>query len=690
MRSLTPCSAIGVVASLLLGSASASADDEVESTTASTLAPIQVTAPRLERAWLESPSAVGVLTPEDIQPGRQNLQMDEHLNRVPGMQMQNRYNFSQDLRVSIRGFGARAPFGIRGLRVIVDGIPETLPDGQSQVDAIDLESLHETEVIRGPSSTLYGNAAGGVLDLRTQGGRDIDGTELKLDYGSHDYRRIGLKTGGAQGPWEYSVSTWDMRYNGYRDHSRAERRLFNSKLAYEWDDGGRLETIVRLLDAPDTQDPGSLTREQVNEDRRQARPESKALNGGQSAEQQTVGLVYSRPMAQQDDLTLRAFYTRRDFQNQLPFETGGQVRYERDFYGLGGQYTHLNEFMGLPARIGVGFDAEEQRDDRQRFNNLDGGVRGDQTFDQQEKARTLALFNQGDLALTDRLDFVLGARFDQLRIAADDRFQAAGEDRSGRETFNEWSYSTGLSYRWARSHQIYANIGTSFESPTFTEFANPDGGTGFNPDLKPEKAVNYEIGAKGFISDHSRYELALYTIRVRDEIVNFQQEAGRDFFENSGRSRRNGLELGLEHQPIDQLTLTAAYTYTDFEFRDFEDRFGNDFSGNTFPGVPRQQLFAEAAWRDAEGRFAALDMVAVDRQYADNANEVRVSGYGVANLRAGTRLRLQGLEVSPYLAVNNLFDKEYFSNVRINTFGGRFYEPAPERSFYAGVTIRPR
>lgn len=663
--------------------------EEPASAGAQRLEGIEVQAERLTRDWLVTPTAVGLVDEEGIQEGRQNLQLDEVLNRVPGLQLQNRYNFSQNLRMSIRGFGARAPFGVRGLRILVDGIPETLPDGQSQVDAIDLESLKRIEVIRGPSSALYGNAAGGVVDITTQYGRDIAGAQLKLDHGSHDFNRLGVKAGDVTGPWEYSVSAWAMHYDGYRDHSNVEKRLFNGKLGYRLDNGGRLDTVVRVLGAPGTEDPGSLTLAEVEQDRRQARPQSLQFDGGQSVEQQTVGMVYRQPVADRDEMMLRGFYTRRNFSNKLPFLAGGQVRFDRDFYGVGAQYTHLNRLGDMPARLSVGLDAEEQRDDRQRFDNEDG-VRGDLVFDQLEEARNLGLFLQQEIGLTDRLDLNLGLRYDHLRLSVDDRFSPPDLDRSDRRTFREWSYSAGLSYLWTPGHQVYASVGSSFESPTFTEFANPDGGTGFNPDLDPEKAVNYEVGAKGFLGDSTRYEIAVYTIRVRDELVNFQQEAGRDFYENSGRSRRNGVEVGVEHRATETLTLTAAYTYSDFEYRRFVDRFGNDFSGNEFAGVPRQQFFGEVAWRDIRGRFAALDLLSVDRSYAENANDVRVPSYVVANLRLGASWNVQGMQISPYIAVNNLFDEEYYSNIRINTFGGRFYEPAPERNYFVGVVFRPR
>ncbi|MFW2133423.1 TonB-dependent receptor family protein [Ectothiorhodospira haloalkaliphila] len=675
---------------VLLAASKAVSAQETAADTAVRLEPVQVSAPRLERDWLGSPAAIGLLEPEDVGMGRQGLQLDEYLNRIPGLQMQNRYNFAQDIRLSIRGFGARAPFGVRGLHIRVDGIPETLPDGQSQVDAIDLESLHRAEVIRGPSSTQYGNAAGGVVDLHTQRGRDLQGVQAKVDAGSHGLRRLGIKAGDRAGPWEYSISGWDLRYDGYRDHSRVEKRLLNAKLGYEFDDGAELQTVLRVLDAPDTQDPGALTRDEVREDRRQAREASLLRDGGQSAEQQTLGITYTRPLGADDELELRGFVSQRDFHNRLPFKGGGQVRYQRDHQGLGARYARETAAGGIPVLYAVGMDLAEQRDDRQRFDNLEGGIRGAQQFDQLERARSLGIFTQASLELTDRLNLVLGGRHDRLRMSVDDRFSDPGEDRSGRRDFREWSYRAGLGYAWAPGHQLYAQLGTSFESPTFTEFANPDGGTGLNPDLEPERARSLELGAKGFWGDTGRYELAVFTMQVRDEIVNYQSDSERDYYENSGRSRRHGLEAGASWHPVEPLRLTLAYTLSHYRFREFRDESGEDFSGKAFPGVPRQQLFAELDWQGPEGRFVTVDMLAVDRLYADNANTERVSGHVLTNLRLGRAWETGNTRVVPYLSVNNLFDQDYQSNIRINALGGRYYEPGPGREYGVGLSVQWR
>ncbi len=658
---------------------------------AETLAPIQVTAPRLTRDWLDTPSAITTVATEDIQQGRQHLQLDESLNRVPGVYFQNRYNFAQDIRMSIRGFGARAPFGIRGVRLMMDGFPETTPDGQSQVDAIDLLSVRDIEVLRGPHSALYGNATGGVLNITTEPGGPETTASARGELGSYGFQRTALQGGGQEGPWNYHLSAWHLDYEGYRDQSEARKSLVRANVGHQLNERTRVTGVFHYLDAPKTEDPGGLTRDEVRADRRAARDDALTLDAGQDVSQYRVGLALEHELNARDEVSARAFYTRREFEQQLPFlfpdPSESLVGYDRDFYGIGTQYTGQRDLGALPVVFTTGVDAEQQQDARERYESGSAG-RGDQVQDQVEKAATVAGYLQGDLLLTDRWTLTLGTRFDRMRFSIDDRLGTGDDDRSGRRTFNEWSHSAGLSYAFHPDHRVYANVGTAFETPTFTEFADPEG-SGFNPNVDPQEALSWEVGVKG-VWDHTvQYEASLYTARVKDELVPFEAESGREFFRNAGRTRRHGLELGATWFATDQLSVSGAYTHNDFKYRRFEDDEGERFDGNRLPGLPRNTLFAEVAYRESEGVFAVADAYLVDSTYTDDANDTRVSGYGVVNARVGTRSRLGGWTVESFVAVNNLLNKEYFSNIRINADGGRYFDPAPERNVFAGITVRP-
>ncbi|MCH8503467.1 MAG: TonB-dependent receptor [Ectothiorhodospiraceae bacterium] len=645
------------------------------------LEPIVVTSPRLARDVMDTPAAVGVVDEEQLQQGRQQLQLDETLNRVPGVFFQNRYNLAQNLRLSIRGFGARAPFGIRGIRLAVDGIPETLPDGQSQVDMIDLESAQSVEVIRGPSSALYGNAAGGVVDIRTMDGPERSYAELRGTVGSDDFRRYGVRGGGQQGPWNAHISAWDMRYEGYRDQSRTEKSMINAKVRYDIDAGRSLTTVMTALDQPVGQDPAALTRQQVRENRRQATAGAEQVDAGQEVKQQRVGMIYRDAAAFPGELSVRAFYTNRDFRQQLPFAGNSLVEFDRDFFGAGADYTDDTSLLGLPLRYTVGTEAAWQRDDRQR-TNISADAR---TQDELQKATNLALFSQGDLALTPRLTATLGVRYDHVRLEIDDRF--GDQTGSGRRNFDEASGTLGMAYRLTDDHRVYGNVGTAYETPTFTEIKDADGGAGFSRDIDPQRAVNYEVGLKGFLGDRAQYDIAVFRVETRDEIIVSGSQDGVNEFDNAGRTRRDGLEAGIEYFLTPQLTLSGAYTLSRYRFRRFRDA-DERFDGNRMPGLPDHALFGELAWRDPSGVYAILDGLVIGRVYADNANDERVSGYGIMNARVGTTQRAGVMEVETFVAVNNLTNREYFSNIRVNANAGQYYEPAPERNFFAGVRAR--
>ncbi|MGF2688507.1 TonB-dependent receptor family protein [Marinobacter sp. DUT-3] len=651
---------------------------------------LEVTSPRLVRDLYETPAAVSVVNAPAIRQGQQRLQLDESLDTVPGLFFQNRYNFAQNLRLSTRGFGARAPFGIRGIRLQVDGIPYTLPDGQSQIDAVDLDSAQRIEVIRGPSSVQYGNAAGGVLDITTARGDELPaGGRLRLDGGSHDYRKATVQGNGTSGSTSAIATMSWLNVNGHREQSEAEKGLFNGRVSHELEPGRRLTATLNALHNPQSEDPGGLTRSQAEEDPQQATFLAKRLDAGQSVNQQTLGLQYEEAAALKGQLTLNTFFSRRDFAQQLPFPGASRVAYDRRFYGISSDYQQESELAGLPLTWVAGVDVHRQSDQRRRYQvSFDGEVTG-QTQDETQNATNAAVFAQGDLALTDQLNLSLGARLDRLRLSISDHRREDGDD-SGSRTFREVSGVAGLSYRLAPQHQIYGTIGTAFESPTFTEFANPDGSGGFNPDIAPQEALNREVGVRGVIGDGVSYDIAVFSIRVDDEILPFEQ-GGRTFYENAGRTDRDGIELGMAWELSYAWRVTSALTLADYKLREFTDEQGNDASGNRLPGLPREQWVSELEWRGQGSRFAALEWQYTGDLYAENSNQTRVSDYWLLGVRAGDSLRVSDQILSLYAGVRNLLDEDYFANVRINANADRpveergYFEPGPGRTFYAGL-----
>jgi len=671
--------------SLLLLSTAFSAPVWAQTDTEAVLPTVEVSAPRLAREIYATPAVVSTIDQDTIAQGQQRVRLDESLNRVPGVFLQNRDNFAQGQRISIRGFGARAPFGVRGITVMVDGIPYTLPDGQAQLDAIDLDSAERIEVIRGPSSVLYGNAAGGVIDITTADGRDNPGTRLRMGAGSDGYQKVALQNGGVQGDWSHHISLTGLNVDGYREQSSTEKYLLNAKLRRELGSDRALTAIINLLDNPRSEDPGALNAREVAEGRDQAAPNSLALDAGQTVDQQLIGLQYEDLSAGEGELYLKGFIAQRDFEQQLPFVGSSRLGYQRDYMGASAEYHHEVTLGNLPLNYIVGVDAVRQKDDRFRNDVNPQGAVGEPLADETQTATSIGVFAQGDLALSELLTLSLGTRFDRVDLDVDDDFAADG-DQSGQRTFNEWSGSAGLSYRYRPQHQAYINTGTAFETPTFSEFANPAGG-GFNPSVEPQKAWNREVGLRGYIEPLALdYDVALFSVRVRDELVPYD-EGGRTFYQNAGDTNRDGVELALGWQLADQWRLDSALTLARYEFDEFATP-SERFDGNRIPGLPEQTWVNQLTWENLDERFATLETEYVGDLVADNANETSVDSYWLVNLRVGDGWQLsQQTRLSAYVGLRNLLDEEHYSNVRLNGTFGRFYEPAPGRSVYGGVEL---
>jgi iron complex outermembrane recepter protein len=654
---------------------------------------ITVTATRLPNSWESIPAAVSVIERDAVQLGRQQLGLDESLSAAAGVFLQDRYNFAQDLRMSIRGFGARANFGIRGVRIYVDGIPETLPDGQAQVDSIDLGSIEKITVIRGANSALYGNASGGVVFIESEAPAETPRAALRIAGGADGFSQQQAKFSGHLRDLGYSLSLQRLRYDGFRDFSRHESQSVNGLLQLPVNENGTLKAAVNHTDQPLAQDPGGLTLDEGNLDPSIAAPRALLFDTGESVRQTRVGLSYQHDLTPQSMLQLRNYYVWRDFSNKLAFQPGGAVFFERFFYGGGANYQRNLKLGSFPARFIVGFDFDQQRDDRDRFNN-DEGLIGDLSLRQQEKVSTMAYFLQNEITLLDALQLQVGFRYDQIRFKVADQFLTDGND-SGERRFHEFSPSLGLSYRLAPAVNLYFNLSTAFETPTSTELANPEGG-GFNLLLEPQLARHAEVGVKGQLDNATRYAIAAFDISAKDELVPFElpQSPGRAFFRNAGESQRRGLELELAKSLTPRLSASVAYTYSDFVFTDFIDADGTDFSDKRLPGLPRQLLQSSLLWRHPRGIYLGVDAIHVDQRFLNNANTAVDPSYVLTNMRAGHDIKLNTYELALFAGVNNLFDRRYTANGRINAVAAgppgseRYFEPGPGINFYGGFELR--
>lgn len=644
-----------------------------------------VKATRLEATTFEVPAAVSFVDRETIQKASAQLSINEALQTVPGVFVLNPYNYAQDSRIAIRGFGARSDFGIRGVRVVVDGIPATLPDGQAGVDGLDLGSAASIEVIRGAAASIYGPASGGVIRIETEDAPSRPFAETRITAGDYGLLKSQFKAGWADGSWNVLVSSSYLDYEGYRENSQTRNKALNAKLRYTLESGAELTTIINAIDYPVQDDPGGLTAAEVAVNPRQARARNLQFDGGESVRQEKLGFAYRQPLAEAHELRLHGFAVERDFANRLPFTDGGQVRFERLYYGGGASYA----FTGEPFRLVAGVELGYQDDARENYDNLNG-AEGPLALDQDERVLNFGSYLTGELALPGEVTLSAALRYDEVRFDVEDNFLSDGDD-SGELSFRETSPTIGIRWQPLPEFTLYGNVATSFETPTTTEFDNPSGG-GFNDALLAQQALSYELGVKGRLPElpgRPTFDFALFTIEVDDALVPYELAAfpDREFFRNAGSSRKNGAEAAINVFPTERLSATLSYTYSDFKYKNF-DPGGNDFSGNRLPGVPEHFANVRLGYDDPSGLSLRWNTRFVGALQADDANTTEVSAYSFSDLRVSWERDFGRWTIEGFAGLNNVFDKAYSANIRINAFGGRYYEPAPERNVYGGLRLR--
>ena len=668
---------IGIILLLSHGAPAARGTDEVHE-----LAPYIVKSTRMESVLMEVPQALSLLDPVSLHRGSQQITLDESLWAVPGVFILNPYNYAQDTRIAIRGFGARADFGIRGIQLLVDGVPATTPDGQGEVDGLDLGSAGSIEVLRGPSAVFYGAASGGAFLVQTEDPPEIPFLETRLSVGNDGYRHYQLKTGHQSHSVGHLLSGAYLESRGYRNHSETENFRLNGKAVWDFPGNRYLQVVFNAIDFPLQNDPGGLTLGVALANPRQARARNELYGSGESVRQ---GVQYQGATCQSSFVSLSFHYTRRDFANRLPFESGGQVSFLRNYYGARMQYRQERE-SGL---LSMGLDMGLQDDHRKNFDNLEG-ERGPLVLDQDEEVFSAGAFAYYEHRLGPSWKITTALRHDVVRFDVSDRLLVNGDD-SGQITFEETTPS--LSFSWLPSPDliVYGGLSRSFETPTTTEFDNP-GGDGFNTGLDVQTARGAELGARWRLAGNRVqvfFDASLFTIKIDNALVPYElpQFPDREFYRNAGSSTRRGAELAMELDLPAGFSARASYTWSGFSY----DRFlagGNDFSGNRIPGIPRHFGDIEIEYQAGSGFFARWRTRFVGSLMADDANSERTSGYSLTDVRVGWRWIRGRLEVEPFLSINNLFEQTYFANIRINAFGGRYYEPAPGRFLHGGIRLR--
>lgn len=658
---------------------------------------VVVSATRAPRPSLEVPASIDRVYGEDIRQGRAQVNLSESLGAVPGILVQNRQNYAQDLQVQSRGFGARATFGVRGIRLIADGIPASMPDGQGQAATFALGSAERIEVLRGPFSSMYGNASGGVINVETESGPSEPTVWGDVSAGSYDTWRAAAKFGGQWGRVNGLGDVSHFDTGGYRQHSAATREQVNAKLRIGLQERSSVTLVANGLDQPETQDPLGLTRAEYQADPRQATPNALVFNTRKSIAHQQVGATFNQAFAD-SRLQATVYGGLRKVQQflaiplatqNLPTHSGGVVDLDRTFGGLALRYFHD---VGTRLRLSVGAEYERMDERRQGFIN-DFGEMGALKRDEDDTVASTGLYAQAEWKFAERWAAHGGLRTSRVRFRVEDHFIATGNpDDSGAKSYRATTPVAGILFRPNERTTFYGNFGRGFETPTFAELANVNApATGLNFGLEASRSRHLEAGVKAILPAGLRVNAAVFDIVTENEIVIDRSSGGRSTFRNAGHTDRNGVEIGAETVSAGPWRARVAYTHLNAEFREsFATVAGTPAvpitvpAGSKLPGVPKSVLYGELRYQ-AERFYAQLEGLRKARVPVNDQNSDFADAYTTLNAVFGLMQSSGGLRISEYVRVDNLTDKNYVGSVVVNDANSRYYEPSPRRNISLGI-----
>uniref|UniRef100_A4XVG0 TonB-dependent receptor n=1 Tax=Ectopseudomonas mendocina (strain ymp) TaxID=399739 RepID=A4XVG0_ECTM1 len=663
--------------------------------------PLVVTGSRYQASGWRLPFSVNRIDAEQATLGKPGVNLSEALGSVPGLVVQNRQNYAQDLQVSSRGFGARSAFGIRGIKLLADGVPLSNPDGQGQAATFDLDSLERIEVLRGPFASVYGSNSGGVIQLFSRDGEGAPRVSLDTSQAAFGTSRTRVAAEGGNDQAGFILNRSHFETDGYRDHSGAILDKTFAKLTLYLDDASKLSLSFSQLDQNDTQDPQGLTWQQVQDDRRAAAPSAVAFDTRKTVDHQQLALNYERSFAAGTWQSTVYSGTRRVIQYQSipvavqanPSHSGGVIDFERRFHGIGNRWIQPFDLGASLLTLTAGLDYDQSRDDRQGYENFVGstlGVKGNLRRDERNEVSSLSPYLQAAWQLG-KLDLQAGLRHNQVKFEVDDRFLSNGDD-SGSVTYRELTPTLGASYALLPELNLYASWGKGLETPTLNELSYSGAGGGFGFDLQPATSKQLEIGLKARLAEATSLQLALFQIDTDDELVVASASGGRTRFQNAAQTRRRGVELAMESQLSETLRATLAYTRIDAAYRqDFTSGGRLIEAGNRLPGIPASTLYGELAWQPREGFSTALEGLYRSKLYVEDSNAAKAApSYALFNWQARFEQTLGALTFNQVLRIDNLLDREYIGSVIVGESNGRYYEPGPERAWYVGAGVQYR
>lgn len=665
-----------------------------------------VTATPTAISELDTPAAVSVVNGDDMRQAAPRINLSESLGAVPGLQVQNRQNYAQDLQLSIRGFGSRSTYGVRGLRLYVDGIPATMPDGQGQTSNIDIGSIDSLEVLRGPFSALYGNSSGGVINVNTQTGSQPPTIEASSYYGSFGTWHYGLKATGAVGDGtqagdvDYTVSTNRFTTHGSRDHSGARKNLANAKLGVRINDVSKLTLLFNSVDIK-ANDPGGLTYDEWRNNPQQS-PRGDQYNTRKTVKQTQAGLRYERQLSQQNDLSVMMYAGEREttqYQSipvaaqDNPSNSGGVIDLTRHYQGIDTRWTHRGELL-VPVTFTTGLNYENMSEQRKGYENFvvtnDGvqlGEKGNLRRNERNLMWNVDPYLQTQWQLTDKLTFDAGVRYSSVWFDSNDHYVTEDNpDSSDSTSYHKWLPAGSLKYAVTEAWNVYLSAGRGFETPTITELSYRSKNiAGLNLGLKPATNDTVEIGSKLRVAN-GLLTAALFQTDTDNEIVADDSAGGRTSYKNAGKTRRQGVELGLDQQFGDSWKLKAAWTWLDATYRT-NVCDSSDCNGNRIPGIARNMGYASFGYQPEQGWYAGSDIRYMGDIMANDANTAKAPSWTVVGLTTGYKWSYGKMDMDLFGRVDNLFDRTYVGSVIVNESKGRYFEPAPGRNFGIGMNL---
>lgn len=665
------------------------------------LSPVVVTATRTAQSPFDVAASIDVVAAPPS--GNLNVNPSELLAGIPGVIARDRQNYAQDEQISIRGFGARSTFGIRGVRLYTDGIPATMPDGQGQVSNFNLDSADRIEVLRGPFSALYGNAAGGVIQLFTADGTDPPQIRVGFAGGSDGLLRAETNARGVTGPLDYNIDFTHFQTDGYRDHSRAKRESGNAKLGWQLGTHRKLTLVVNTLNLPEAQDPQGLTPAQYQQNPRQSATPSVPYNTRKSVSQQQAGLIYEDQLTEHGTLRLMGYYGQRRVEQFLsiptfvqarPLSSGGVINLNNAYGGADARWTWAGSLAGQPLQLALGLNYDNQHQHRLGYNNFVGsrlGVVGALRRDEEDRVYNLDQYAQATWRVAQDWTVMAGVRHSRVNFRSIDGYvTATNPNDSGQVHYAATTPVAGVMFRLSPKAHFYADWGEGFETPTFSELSyRNDGASGLALYLKPARTRSGEVGLKLEPTAQSHAELALFRADSRNELAVATSLGGRTTYQNIDRARRQGVEASFNTRFANAWTTTLAYTWLDATFRSpFLSRNATVAAGSRIPGVPRSNAYASLRYGLDSGWQFDLNGSYMDAVPANDLNTVSAPSYALFGLGAGYIARHGPWRAHLFGRIDNAFDRRYVGSVIVNDGNGRYFEPGPGRTFLLGVDLR--